>query len=76
MTDRFTFSTNAGQDDVQGFAEAHPISFVFGLGTAIGYYAVKSIEGSGSGSGPTTGQMIQGWVDQANGARARALAGR
>ena len=54
--------------DVQG----HLLPAVFGVGVAIGYFGTKAaLEGS---SGITTGQMIQGWVDQANGARGRSPA--
>ncbi len=57
-------------NDVQGFI----LPLVFGaaavVGFAAGYFGTKgAIEDSGSGM--TTGQMVQGWVDQANGARAR-----
>ncbi len=58
--------------DVQGFI----LPLVFGAaavaGFAAGYFGTKSAL-EDSNSGPTTGQMIQGWVDQANGARARTI---
>ena len=49
MTD-FT-SIDAGQDDVQGSIDLGPFSVFLGVGTAIGYFGVKTATAGDAGAG-------------------------
>jgi hypothetical protein len=56
MTDRFTSSIDAGQDDVEGYADLGALSVFLGVGSALGYFGVKTAT-AGEGEAAWLGQQ-------------------